>query len=109
MLAFLGLRELAAGPDATEPRPGGLSLLLDLGDPLRNRGDCLAFVQQRSIALQPPVTGPDLIASVASVLFGLGVDLVGACEDLARVVEVLLSNSEVSQVSSPGTTAFSLT
>jgi hypothetical protein len=56
----LRLGELAAGHDAAELCPGGASLSFDLGDPLRDRGDRLAFVQERSIALEPPVTGPDL-------------------------------------------------
>jgi len=43
----LGLGELAAGHDATELCLGRFSLSFDLGDPLRNRDDCLAFVQER--------------------------------------------------------------
>jgi hypothetical protein len=86
----LGLRELAVGNHATELCLGGLSLSLDIGDPLRNGGDCLAFVQERSRALEPPVTGSDLIAKRGFVFFGLGAEVIGAREDLAGVVEVLL-------------------
>jgi hypothetical protein len=49
-------------PGTTRPSCalGGRSLSFDLGDPLRDRGDRLAFVQQRSVALESPLTGADL-------------------------------------------------
>jgi hypothetical protein len=52
----LGLRELPAGHGATELCLGDLSLSFDFGDPLSDRGDRLAFVQERSITPEPLVT-----------------------------------------------------
>lgn len=64
----------------------------------RDRGDRLTFIQERAITLEPVVAGPDLFPKRGLAIFLCGVELVGAREDFARVVEMFL----VEQRGEPG-------
>jgi hypothetical protein len=51
-------------PGTTRPSgaSAGLALSFNFGDPLRDRGERFAFIQERSVALESLIAGSDLSA-----------------------------------------------